>query len=503
MAHSVAWHPTSREGIFAVAAGAARVVIRSAATRRALGAAWLVDPFPARAVAVAFSSVPAPEPFPDEADTEDAGGMLLAVGTADGDVRLFRLTRRRRGVEGEECEGEGRDGESERFARDDDGGADVADDELASARCVARVKSCDGPITALAFSPDGARLAVGSEDRAVSVHVVSRPGKDGEVCWLPSRVRCKGHAAAILAADWSPDSATLRTSSRAHEIIHFDARTGRQAIGDFRDAEWREWTSPVGFQAMGVFQNGGLAGHEVNTACRAGARRLLAAGDDFGRVRVLRWPCVAPNAPAAEQTEAHANHVSCVRFSPTRGERVARLHRREGQRRAPMARRGRNRDGRGDARGRRRGIANLEDEPPRRRRGAIVDGIVPAEDEEVYEHEEEEEDAGGRRLRRRRRCLSADGRLARWRTARRAWRSWTRRCPRCYPPRDDAAAASRATVGAAAVGAPAVAGRGRATPEPKPPTPEREGERLEYVDGEYRWTDAPGTNERASGREGA
>ena len=29
--------------------------------------------------------------------------------------------------------------------------------------------------------------------------------------------------------------------------------------------------------------------------------------------------CVAPNAPAAEQTEAHANHVSCVRFSPDEG----------------------------------------------------------------------------------------------------------------------------------------------------------------------------------------
>ena len=506
-AHSIAWHPTSREGIFAVAAGAARVVIRSAATRRALGAAWLVDPFPARAVAVAFSSVPAPEPFPDEADTEDAGGMLLAVGTADGDVRLFRLTRRRRGVQGEECEGEGRDGESERFARDDDGGADVADDELASARCVARVKSCDGPITALAFSPDGARLAVGSEDRAVSVHVVSRPGKDGEVRWLPSRVRCKGHAAAILAADWSPDSATLRTSSRAHEIIHFDARTGRQAIGDFRDAEWREWTSPVGFQAMGVFQNGGLAGHEVNTACRAGARQLLAAGDDFGRVRVLRWPCVAPNAPAAEQTEAHANHVSCVRFSPDEGGN-AWLVSTGGKDRGALQWRvagGTETDEEtlegGDA-----GSPASRTTAAAASQAAIVDGIVPAEDEEVYEHEEEEEDAEGATsstaaalLRRRtgssRALAYRKTRLAELDAKMSALLSAARPTP---PPRRERPWARRPSV-------PPRGGRGAgaATPEPKPPTPEREGERLEYVDGEYRWTDAPGTNERASGREGA
>ena len=510
-AHAVAWHPTSREGIFAVAAGAARVVIRSAATRRALGAAWLVDPFPARAVAVAFSSVPAPESFPEEADTEDAGGMLLAVGHRRRRRSTLQAHAPTTRSGGRGVRGRGRDGESERFARDDDGGADVADDELASARCVARVKSCDGPITALAFSPDGARLAVGSEDRAVSVHVVSRPGKDGEVRWLPSRVRCKGHAAAIRRRDWSPDSTTLRTSSRAHEIIHFDARTGRQAIGDFRDAEWREWTSPVGFQAMGVFQDGGLAGNEVNTACRAGARRLLAAGDDFGRVRVLRWPCVAPNAPAAEQTEAHANHVSCVRFSPDEGGN-AWLVSTGGKDRGALQWRvvagGTETDEEtlegGDGGGSPAivdGIVAAEDAE-----AAIVDGIVPAEDEEVYEHEEEEEDAGGATsstaatlLRRRtgssRALAYRKTRLAELDAKMSALLSAARPTP---PPRRERPWARRPSV-------PPRGGRGAgaATPEPKPPTPEPEGERLEYVDGEYRWTDAPGTNERARGREGA
>ena len=519
-AHSVAWHPTSREGIFAVAAGAARVVIRSAASRRALGAAWLVDPFPARAVAVAFSSVPAPESFPEEADTEDAGGMLLAAGTADGDVRLFRLTRRRHRVEGE---GEGRGdegvGDRDRDGRepDDDG------DETVSARCVACVKSCDGPITALVFSPDGARLAAGSEDRAVSVHVVSRPGEDGEVRWLPSRVRCKGHAAAIVAVDWSPDSTTLRTSSRAHEILHFDARTGRQAIGDFRDAEWREWTSPVGFQAMGVFQDGGLAGNEVNTACRAGARRLLAAGDDFGRVRLLRWPCVAPNAPAAEQTEAHANHVACVRFSPDEGGN-AWLVSTGGKDRGALQWRVVGGGAEDDE-----AIATAAAAAAAASQAAIVDGIVPAEDADEYEYEEEEEevygdgdedgeyagagvassDVGGSSsstaaalLRRRtgssRTLAYRKTRLAELDAKMSALLSTARPAP---PPRRERPWARRPSVPPRGR-----RGEGTATPEPKPPTPEPEGERLEYVDGEYRWTDAPRTDERgrdALRREGA
>jgi hypothetical protein len=31
---------------------------------------------------------------------------------------------------------------------------------------------------------------------------------------------------------------------------------------------------------------------------------------------VFRWPCVAREAPAVEEIETHASHVSCVRFAP-------------------------------------------------------------------------------------------------------------------------------------------------------------------------------------------
>jgi len=63
-AHFVAWHPR-REGVFAVAAGAARIVLRHAASRAALGIVYLTDPHPGRACAVAFS--PAAEDDDSEA----------------------------------------------------------------------------------------------------------------------------------------------------------------------------------------------------------------------------------------------------------------------------------------------------------------------------------------------------------------------------------------------------------------------------------------------------
>jgi hypothetical protein len=68
-AHFVAWHPR-REGVFAVAAGAARIVLRHAGTRAALGIVYLTDPHPGRACAVAFS--PAAED--DDSDRKAGAG---------------------------------------------------------------------------------------------------------------------------------------------------------------------------------------------------------------------------------------------------------------------------------------------------------------------------------------------------------------------------------------------------------------------------------------------
>jgi hypothetical protein len=55
-AHDVCWHPRS-EGIFAVAGGSARVMVRDARTRDAVGAAWALDPVPGKATACAFRRV--------------------------------------------------------------------------------------------------------------------------------------------------------------------------------------------------------------------------------------------------------------------------------------------------------------------------------------------------------------------------------------------------------------------------------------------------------------
>ena len=320
-ARHVAWHPR-REGVFAVAAGGARVVLRDATSRASLGVVWLAEPTPGRAVAVAFS--PAREDNEDPPNDEDFLGLdrgaragLMAVGMEDGSVRLVRLTEKAHGVGG--------------------GPVELLGETMTSC------PSSQTPITALAFSPDGKFLAAGSHDRCVAVHAVVRPptappagdsgrsddgssddgsstSEAGVVRWSARRVaRCRGHSSTVTAVDWSPDSRTLRSTCQGYEILHFDAPTGRRALGDFRDAAWDTWTAPIGFPVMGIYQEGTGSGTDINSVSRAGARGLVATGDDFGLVRLLHYPSVVPDAPAREQANAHSSHVACVRFSPDSG----------------------------------------------------------------------------------------------------------------------------------------------------------------------------------------
>jgi microtubule-associated protein-like 6 len=329
-AHCVAWHPHDKRGVFAVAGGGARVCVYAAETRTCIAFVWAADPTPARVTCAAFAPDPSLEAFPEAEDTDERGGMMLALGTADGQVRLVRLR--------------------------------MSDEKTKTktyvARTVAAVTSSEKrfAISVLRFSPDGARLLVAADKElfvhevvgaaAAAVHdrvetdevvldgdisaTLSNAGKRVHtVRWLPSRVACRGHRGAIVSADWSTDGLIVRSTCRAREILHFDARSGRQAVGDFRDAEWATWTAPLGFPVMGVFQNGGNGGDEINSVSRrdvfsssndgeaiAATETVVAAGDDFGRVRVFRWPCVAREAPAVEEIETHASHVSCVRFAP-------------------------------------------------------------------------------------------------------------------------------------------------------------------------------------------
>ena len=168
------------------------------------------------------------------------------------------------------------------------------------------IKTLDGVVTDVKFSPDGRYLVAASQERCADVYDCERGYKKIS--------RCAGHSAAVKHADWSEDGRALRTSCGAYEILHFDPKTGRQIQANQRDTTWATRTSPLGFDVMGVWPPG-ADGTDVNACDVSAARRHLVAADDFGGVNVMNYPCVVDEAPR-QRCAGHSSHVMNARFSP-------------------------------------------------------------------------------------------------------------------------------------------------------------------------------------------
>jgi WD40 repeat protein len=53
---------------------------------------------------------------------------------------------------------------------------------------------------------------------------------------------------------------------------------------------------------------------DVNSTCRSNSRTILATADDFGKVKLFKYPCVVEKASSKEYI-GHSSHVTRVRFS--------------------------------------------------------------------------------------------------------------------------------------------------------------------------------------------
>ncbi|KXZ56858.1 hypothetical protein GPECTOR_1g774 [Gonium pectorale] len=124
---------------------------------------------------------------------------------------------------------------------------------------VAELHTLKEMVHTIMYSPDGTKLAAGSHDNFIDVYDVTRH--------YERLARCSGHSSYITHIDWSVDSRVIQSTCGAYELLYFEAATGKQIRQSQRDTQWQTYTCVLGFPVMGVWRDDS-DGTDINALCR-------------------------------------------------------------------------------------------------------------------------------------------------------------------------------------------------------------------------------------------
>ena len=155
------------------------------------------------------------------------------------------------------------------------------------------------------YSPDGSTLAVGSNDNRVDFYETSDYGSIG--------VGAK-NSSFITQLDWSRCSGYIAAVDGAGERLVY-TKDGRHvtARDELDSLEWDTITGVVGAQVEGVFPKYSQL-NDVNNLAADPRRKLIATGDDFGLVKLFRFPCVKRGSKSRKYN-GHSAHVTNVNWT--------------------------------------------------------------------------------------------------------------------------------------------------------------------------------------------
>ena len=153
---------------------------------------------------------------------------------------------------------------------------------------VANFKCSKEWISDVKFSPDNKNLAIGCHDTAIYIYSVPE---------FKKKAGLRKHPALITHLDWSEDSNFLHSNCAKLELNYWDVQALKivdNGANKFRNENWATWTCSLGWPVEGIYTQSS-DNTEVSSVDRShvkhpGGYHLVAVGDDFGKVRVLRYP---------------------------------------------------------------------------------------------------------------------------------------------------------------------------------------------------------------------
>ncbi|KAJ3613029.1 hypothetical protein NHX12_019285 [Muraenolepis orangiensis] len=172
---------------------------------------------------------------------------------------------------------------------------------------VVHIKDRKEAVHELKYSPDGAHLAVGSNDSSVDVYsVVQRYKKVGE---------CLGSTSFITHMDWSTDSKYLQTNDGGGRRLFYRMPGGKEVSNreELKLLQWSTWTCVLGPEVNGIWPKYSEI-NDINSVDANFSNQVLVTADDYGLVKLLRYPCVRKGAKFKKYL-GHSAHITNARWS--------------------------------------------------------------------------------------------------------------------------------------------------------------------------------------------
>uniref|UniRef100_A0A8C9CAS3 EMAP like 6 n=1 Tax=Phocoena sinus TaxID=42100 RepID=A0A8C9CAS3_PHOSS len=172
---------------------------------------------------------------------------------------------------------------------------------------VVHIKDRKEVIHEMKFSPDGSYLAVGSNDGPVDIYAVAqRYKKIGE---------CNKSLSFITHIDWSLDSKYLQTNDGAGERLFYKMPSGKPLTSkeEIKGIPWASWTCVNGPEVSGIWPKYTDV-TDINSVDANYNNSVLVSGDDFGLVKLFKFPCLKKGAKFRKYV-GHSAHVTNVRWS--------------------------------------------------------------------------------------------------------------------------------------------------------------------------------------------
>ncbi|CAL4072749.1 unnamed protein product [Meganyctiphanes norvegica] len=173
---------------------------------------------------------------------------------------------------------------------------------------IADDKSGDKPLQVVRFSPCGNYLAIGSKDNLIYIYEVSKSNK------FTKMGKCEGHSSSINHLDWSADSQYIQSNSGDYELLFWQAQQCKQILtpSEVSEVKWSTHTCVLSLYTLGIWPRG-VDGTDINSCARSGNHNYIATGDDFGKVKLFKYPA---HIQIAEHKVygGHCSHVTNVTF---------------------------------------------------------------------------------------------------------------------------------------------------------------------------------------------